>query len=364
MKQSKKAKINQKYENYWKLTLEYSDWKEEKFNETLSIIVRYIDMYEGNITTDIYKKLQEKLNEITPKEDMGSIRKAINQFLKLGFINNGMKSYHRKTKEFLEEKNNSRKRRIYSEILYDNASFSRAFKNDTNVNELNFLVKTLEYCGTLTKDNLLALMYQDISEYSEGYVNLDELSIITEQIINDKSRERKYNQLNYLYNICKNILCGVYIDTEGNITIDKDEEIYEYTIRKVRDPYKQRLYKQDLYMESKEKNTRIACYLEDISYPILIASHIKPYSCCNEEEQFDVQNGLLLSKNIDHLFDQGWITFKDDGTVICSKNLDEKLKNNLKNQSIDKKYLQSEKRLKYLKYHRENIYNENKEYKF
>ena len=31
---------------------------------------------------------------------MASIRKAINQFLKLGFINNKMESYHKKTKQF------------------------------------------------------------------------------------------------------------------------------------------------------------------------------------------------------------------------------------------------------------------------
>ena len=294
---------------------------------------------------------------------MGSIRKAINQFLKLGFIDNHMKSYHRKTKEFLSTNDISRKQRIYSEILYDNASFDRSFTNYTNQKELNFLIKTLEYCGTLSKDNLLALMFQDISNFSKGYVNLDELDQITNQMFKDKCFDRKYNQVGYLFNLCKNALAGIYINKEGNITLDRDEQIQEYINKKGRDAYKQRLYKYDLYRESLEKNNKISCFLEDISYPVLIASHIKPYSKCNEEEQFDVDNGLLLSKNIDYLFDKGWISFEDDGKVICSKNLDTKLKNILDKQSIDSKYLESKKRLEYLRYHRENVYDENKDYK-
>lgn len=360
---SKKARENQQYEDYWKLTLEYTDFKSLKFNETLRLIVDYIDKYNGVITSEIYQKMQKELNTITPKSDMGSIRKAINQFLKLGFINNGMKSYHKKTKEFLDEKDNSRKKRIYSEILYDNASFSRSFSNCTNKRELNFLIKTLEYCGSLSKDNLLALMYQDIDEYEKGYIDLDDLKNITIDAIEDKSYERKYNQVGYLFNLCKNVLSGLYLNKFGNLTLDKDEQIEEFMIKKGRDPYKQRLYKYDLYRECQEKNNnKIVCYYEDISYPVLIASHIKPYHICDEEEQFDVDNGLLLSKNIDQLFDQGWISFKDDGSVLYSENLDSKLKEILSKKSLDKKYLNSEKRLKYLSYHREHIFNKNNKY--
>ena len=96
---------------------------------------------------------------------------------------------------------------------------------------------------------------------------------------------------------------------------------------------------------------------------LLIASHIKPYRYCKEEEKFDVDNGLLLSKNIDHLFDQGWISFNDDGSILYSEKLDENLKKKLKTYFLDKKYL-SNKRLNYLKYHRENIFDENKNYNF
>ena len=362
-KKSKKKITNQKYEDYWKLTLEYTDFKSSKFNETLALIVDYVDKYDGKITSEIYLKMQNELNRITPKSDMGSIRKAINQFLKLGFINNGMESYHKKTKKFLIEKDYSRKKRIYSEILYDNASFSRSYKNPTNKKELNFLIKTLEYCGSLSKDNLLALMYQDIDDYREGYVDLDTLEVITNEVMLDGSLERKYNQVQYLYNICKNVLSGIYLNSNGFLTLDKDEQIEDYIANRGRDPYKQRLYKYDLYEECKAiNNNKIACYFEDISYPVLIASHIKPYRVCSEDEQFDVNNGLLLSKNIDQLFDKGWISFEDDGKVLYSSNLDKKLKDIFDVKPLDKKYLKSKKRLEYLKYHRKYVFDKNKEY--
>ena len=130
---SKKSIENQKYEKYWSLTLEYTNFLDNKFNLTLKTIVDYIDK-NPKITSVEYNRLQEILNELTPKEDMASIRKAINQFLKLGFINNKMESYHIKTRLFLTEKDISRKKRIYSEIMYDNASFKRSFTNETNEN--------------------------------------------------------------------------------------------------------------------------------------------------------------------------------------------------------------------------------------
>ncbi len=358
---NKKVIKNQKYENYWKLTLEYTDFLNEKFNITLSLIVDFIDKYE-KITSLEYKELQEKLNGLTPKKDMASIRKAINQFLKLGFINNKMENYHKKTKQFLTEKDISRKKRIYSEILYDNASFNRSFSKETDEREINFLIKTIEYCGSISKDNLIALMYQDIKNYPDGYIKFDELEKLTEILLAEKVDERKYNQLSYLWGICTNILTGIYINKENRLTLDRDNQIEEI-IRKGRDPYKQRLYKYDLYQESLEMNSEIVCFYENKKYPVLIASHIKPYIKCDESEKFDVNNGLLLSKNIDNLFDSGWITFDNIGNVMYSNNLDIRIKKDLESQKLNKIYL-NEERIKYLEYHRNYVFDKNKEYNY
>tara|TARA_B100000927_G_C16426012_1_gene453483 strand:+ start:54 stop:1256 length:1203 start_codon:yes stop_codon:yes gene_type:complete len=67
------------------------------------------------------------------------------------------------------------------------------------------------------------------------------------------------------------------------------------------------------------------CAVKNISYPnILIASHIHPWKDSTEDERLCVGNGILLSPNIDALFDRHLISFKDDGAMLISSRLDEK----------------------------------------
>ena len=49
---------------------------------------------------------------------------------------------------------------------------------------------------------------------------------------------------------------------------------------------------------------------------ILIASHIVPWSEATDTERLDVENGILLSPNIDALFDKHLISFEDNGSMI------------------------------------------------
>jgi putative restriction endonuclease len=53
----------------------------------------------------------------------------------------------------------------------------------------------------------------------------------------------------------------------------------------------------------------------------LRASHIKPWAASNNDEKLDGFNGLLLSPHIDHLFDRGFISFKDSGEILVSREL-------------------------------------------
>jgi hypothetical protein len=57
----------------------------------------------------------------------------------------------------------------------------------------------------------------------------------------------------------------------------------------------------------------------------LIASHIKPWADSLDGEKVDVANGLCLSPNFDGLFEDGLISFKDNGTILVSSRLDAKL---------------------------------------
>ncbi|MBT0671777.1 HNH endonuclease [Novosphingobium profundi] len=61
------------------------------------------------------------------------------------------------------------------------------------------------------------------------------------------------------------------------------------------------------------------CRLTGVSDPhFLIASHIKPWRDCSDQEKLDGCNGLLLSPHVDRLFDRGLISFDNDGTVLKS----------------------------------------------
>src|SRR5271169_3328171 len=51
---------------------------------------------------------------------------------------------------------------------------------------------------------------------------------------------------------------------------------------------------------------------------MLRASHIKPWSDCNNRERLDPSNGLLLVAHFDALFDSGLISFKNEGSMLVS----------------------------------------------
>ena len=65
-----------------------------------------------------------------------------------------------------------------------------------------------------------------------------------------------------------------------------------------------------------------SCRITGISdQRFLTASHIKPWRDSNDQEKLDGCNGLLLSPHADKLFDRGFISFIDDGTVKLGSTL-------------------------------------------
>lgn len=84
------------------------------------------------------------------------------------------------------------------------------------------------------------------------------------------------------------------------------------------------------------------------------ASHIKEFSLSNENEKFDINNGLLLVANADALFDKHLITVDENKELVFSFLLehDHKLKSQL---ALSKRIFQdilNDKRMKYLEFHR------------
>jgi putative restriction endonuclease len=87
----------------------------------------------------------------------------------------------------------------------------------------------------------------------------------------------------------------------------------------------------------------------------LIASHIKPWSASSNSEKLDGANGLLLSPHIDHLFDKGFISFRNEGSVILSRELDPVVLDRWR-LKIDENVRPFEPRQQsYLEYHRDTI---------
>lgn len=98
------------------------------------------------------------------------------------------------------------------------------------------------------------------------------------------------------------------------------------------------------------------CCLCDVSQKeLLVASHIKAWKDSNDDERLDVDNGFLLCPNHDKVFDKGFISFEDDGSILISDKLDATNKKSLNvNPNMSIKLTKGNKI--YLKYHRENYF--------
>lgn len=89
---------------------------------------------------------------------------------------------------------------------------------------------------------------------------------------------------------------------------------------------------QDIFRASLLEYWQGTCPLTGISDPALLrASHIVPWRVCETDAQrLDVHNGLLLSALWDAAFDQGLVTFSDEGTPVFSPVLSEAARRELR----------------------------------
>ena len=88
---------------------------------------------------------------------------------------------------------------------------------------------------------------------------------------------------------------------------------------------------------------------------VLRASHVKPWSRCNNRERLDPANGFLLAAHIDALFDQGLISFANDGTMLISERISPQECKRLRLPvRLRRKPTNAERR--FLAYHRQNVY--------
>jgi len=90
----------------------------------------------------------------------------------------------------------------------------------------------------------------------------------------------------------------------------------------------------------------------------LRASHCRPWRDSDHQQRLDGENGLLLTPSMDHLFDRGFISFREDGHLLVSpvahKESLNKMGVPLHSDISTGSFIQGQKR--YMEYHRDCIF--------
>uniref|UniRef100_UPI003FF015C7 HNH endonuclease n=1 Tax=[Lactobacillus] rogosae TaxID=706562 RepID=UPI003FF015C7 len=139
---------------------------------------------------------------------------------------------------------------------------------------------------------------------------------------------------------------------------DKVNEIEKYT-EELEGKEKEAVVKvrinQDKFREKLINKYKKCCLCNVNMNELLVASHIKPWSISDANEKLDIHNGLLMCPNHDKLFDRGYISFDDTGRILISEKLDD---NNRMYMNITPtmKIDITEENIKYIKYHRKNVF--------
>lgn len=167
-----------------------------------------------------------------------------------------------------------------------------------------------------------------------------------------ESLQRYEQKENVDLGIKKWSLANVYIEVESIVkAVPEKIEITETEKEQViKSRIGQSVFKKSLL--DIEKKCRL-CGVTDERF--LIASHIKPWSKSKHQERLDINNGLLLCPNHDSLFDKGYISFNDDGTIMISDSLAAATKVFLNiNETMSVRM--NERQQQYMKWHRENLF--------
>lgn len=357
-------RVNQIYESYWNYTAAFTNYSGNKFIETLKTCLDFIDANDGQYSEEIYSALQNELQSKVPMTGNGwdaSQRKRINQLVKLGFISPFLSGYPQESREYIDAKTDRKRKNILSKIVYKHANLCNSTTVDVHTLQLTFFLKSLEEIGSFSETDLATLMTIDIASFGNEFATREDLDRQYHDADVEGFMSRKYNQIGHLKNVLGKLEDltvhdnAIYFKTDAIRLFGGNEE----AIKAVRDPYLQRVYKSELEEESCihfECDTP-KCMLEGLSYPVLIASHIKPYSHCKNDEhaQFDVNNGLLLSKNTDSLFDLGYMTFDNQGIIIPSRVLNSDMVAYLAQFRLHPDFI-NPKRMEYMDYHRNVVF--------
>ena len=239
----------------------------------------------------------------------------------------------------------------------------------------------LEFLGTATTKKGLPLSKRTAEHYESGFritsklmldenviskpledMNIHELDLAISVIFNTQSFITKDSIGKRMYsNALKRYRCYVYLNSDIGIQ-EEAQEAFVKNDQTLTSTEKEVIIKarrgQGLYREKLMQKYNKSCIVTGTNISqVLVASHIKPWAVCDNNERIDVNNGLLLSATFDRLFDSGLITFDKKGKMLVSSMVS---KDNFEKLHIDDtinydiKYAQTME--KYLDYHNKVIF--------
>ena len=219
----------------------------------------------------------------------------------------------------------------------------------------NFAIEKLEFKLTRVDVNPPRVYMNSESEYYKfmrdvALPNISYLSIL----------KIKDNSSNIFYYF--RIFIDYRTDIIGYKTSEEERQEEEINDRGITTREKEKLIKarvgQGIYREKLLEECPFCPFTLVNDERLLIASHIKPWAKSDDKEKIDPKNGFMFTPTYDKLFDRGFITFADDKSLIVSpwlSPMNQKRLSIYTGKLIDKLNL-DEKRKKYLKYHRANIF--------
>jgi hypothetical protein len=228
---------------------------------------------------------------------------------------------------------------IYDNIQHFDTSLQNRIKQYIIERKRDFVFEKPDFMfWVLKKEESLVHEPQTTKSYN-GHVYFDYKELLSGKKYVSISSDKPYNNVDFITEFEQEI--GELSKEE--LTVTEKEQIIKSRIG-------QSAFKKALL--SVEKKCRLCGVLDE---RFLIASHIKPWSQSNSQERLDVNNGLLLCPNHDALFDKGYISFDECGTILVSDGLDESTMVFL-NVNETMKITFNEGQQEYMKWHRDNIF--------
>ncbi len=171
----------------------------------------------------------------------------------------------------------------------------------------------------------------------------------------NKRGNNMYSNALKQYRLFRNIESGEVTDKDTLVDMVDNYAVMKETERQaiIKSRVGQGMFRKELLKKYNE-----TCIITGINEKkLLIASHIKPWAVCTNQERLSSENGLILSPTFDRLFDSGLISFKNNGQIMISKLLPCDVVNKLHINEKDVFDLKPTKELKMnLDYHRDIIF--------